>query len=73
MKRQKEKARYVILGILVSLVISFFAELILMFSGENSYFMMSISGLKYQFLLLPLFVYVGVICGYLFWFFFRRT
>lgn len=72
MKRRKDKTRYIIFGLLISLVISFVTELIFMFSGENLYFSTSMSGLKYQFLLLPLFSLTGVISGYLFWFFFRR-
>jgi hypothetical protein len=68
MKLGTSKGPYIAVGILISILLSLLAEVVFMFNGKTSLFSKSISGLQYDFLLLPLFVVLGVLGGYLFWF-----
>ena len=68
MKLGVNKDPYIALGLLVSLMLSIAAEVVFMFNGDTVLFSQSISGLQYQFLLLPVFILLGVIGGCLFWF-----
>jgi hypothetical protein len=70
MKRSKRK--YIAQGILVSFVFSLISEGYFFTQGQDKFFERSLSGLKYSYIFLPVFLVLGYMGGYFYWLLFVK-
>ena len=63
----EKKSSYIAFGIMISLFASFIFEFLAFVGGLGFLFEKSPSGLKYSFALLPVFLVLGILGGYIGW------